>query len=365
MRAQRAVELEALIERWIRPELRALSPYHVPDATGMVKLDAMENPYPLPAELVDDWLAALRGVAINRYPDPAAAELKARLQTVMGVPEGQSLMLGNGSDELIQIAIMALAGPGRSVLAPEPTFVMYRMIAGYAGLTYHGVPLREDFSLDPGALLEGVARTEPAVVFLAYPNNPTGNLWDRALIEELLRVATGLVIVDEAYAPFASDSFMRDLGRHPNLLVMRTVSKMGLAGLRLGLLCGPEPWITQLDKLRLPYNINVLTQASAAFALDHAEVFAQQAAAIRRDREALAQAVGALPGMQVFPSEANFLLLRTRAGRASQIFEGLRRQGVLIKNLSAAGPALADCLRVTVGTPEENQRFLAALSELL
>lgn len=354
------------IERWIRPELRALVAYQVPDPQGLVKLDAMENPYHLPDELTEAWLARLRAVHFNRYPDPQARPLKAALRRAMGVPEGQALILGNGSDELIQIIAMALAGPGRCVLAPEPGFVMYRMIATLVGMRYVPVPLREgDFALDGEAMLEAIERECPAVVFLAYPNNPTGNLWDRALIERIIEAAPGLVVIDEAYAPFASDSFMGDLGRWDKLLVMRTLSKMGLAGLRLGLLAGPPAWLAELEKIRLPYNINVLTQASAEFALGHAEVFEAQAAAIREARARLQQALAAIDGVTVYPSEANFILFRVPPGRAEGVFEGIKRGGVLIKNLSAAGGLLADCLRVTVGTPEENARFLQALRAAL
>jgi histidinol-phosphate aminotransferase len=204
------------------------------------------------------------------------------------------------------------------------------------------------------------------LIFLAYPNNPTGNLWERAAIESIIEAAPGLVVIDEAYGPFATDSFIGDLDRHPNLMVMRTVSKQGLAGLRLGLLCGDAGWLEQLDKIRLPYNINVLTQASARFAMEHIEVLEQQAAAIRRDREQLYRALAALDGVAVvYPSQANFILFRVGPGRGTVVFDGLREAGVLIKNLSPAGGLLADCLRVTVGTPDENARFLEALASVL
>lgn len=354
------------IAHWIRPEIRALSAYHVPDPGDLVKLDAMENPYRLPPELVDAWLEALRDIGLNRYPDPGASRVKAALRQAMGVPEGQAIILGNGSDELIQIIAMALAGPGRSILGPEPSFVMYKMIAVFAGLHYAGVPLRAgDFALDADAMLEAIERECPSVVFLAYPNNPTGNLWDRALIERIIAEAPGLVVIDEAYAPFAADSFMADLGRWDNLVVMRTVSKMGLAGLRLGLLAGPAAWLDEFEKIRLPYNINVLTQASAEFALKHKAVFDAQAAAIRRDRAELYRALQGIAGIEVYPSEANFLLFRVPTGRGTEVFARIEEGGVLIKNLSGAGGMLADCLRVTVGTPEENAAFLAALKAAL
>ncbi len=354
-----------LIETWIRPEIRELAAYHVPDAAGLIKLDAMENPYGWPEAMVDEWLASLRAAQLNRYPDPHAQALRGPLRAAMGVPQGMEILLGNGSDEIIQMLALALHGPGRTVLAPEPAFVMYRMIALFCGLEYVGVPLREDFSLDRVAMLAAIEQHAPAIVYLAYPNNPTGNLFSRSDVEAIIEAAPGLVVVDEAYHAFAGKSFMHDLGRWPNLLVMRTVSKLGLAGLRLGLLAGPREWLFELDKVRLPYNINVLTQASAEFALRHGEVFDAQTRAICAERGRMFEALAAMPGLTPFPSAANFILLRVPAGRAGALFDGLKARGVLIKNLAGAGGLLHDCLRITVGTPEENAACLAALGELL
>lgn len=353
------------IEHWVRPEIRALSAYHVPDPGDCIKLDAMENPYRWPDALVNAWLERLRAVPLNRYPDPSARHLQERLRVAMQVPQDMAILLGNGSDELIQMIVQTVATPGRVILAPEPTFVMYRMIAQVLGLNFAGVPLKADFALNLDAMLEAIEQHQPAVVFLAYPNNPTGNLFDAAAVRRIIAEAPGLVIVDEAYAAFASDSFMGVLGEYPNLLVLRTVSKMGLAGLRLGLLAGPPAWLNEIDKTRLPYNINVLTQASAEFALEHRDVLDAQTAQIRADRATLQAALMALPGLTVYPSEANFILFRTPAGQADALFAGLRERGILIKNLAGAGGPLAECLRVTVGTPKENAAFLAALGGLL
>jgi len=274
------------------------------------------------------------------------------------------VMLGNGSDELIQLILMGVARPDAVVLAPQPTFVMYEMIATFVGMKFVGVPLGRDFMLDLGAMRAALCAHRPAVVFLAYPNNPTGNLFDAAAIETILQEAPGLVVVDEAYHAFAGQSFMDGLGRHANLLVMRTLSKQGLAGLRLGILAGDPAWLAEFDKLRLPYNINSLTQASAEFALEHKAVLDEQAARLRADREELHRALAGMPGVQVWPSAANFLLFRTETP-ADRVFAALREQRVLIKNLAGAGGVLAGCLRVTVGTPEENAAFLAALRNAL
>ena len=356
-----ADDLDRLVERWVRPQVRAASAYQVPDPAGMIKLDAMENPYTWPEPLREAWTRLLRGIHVNRYPDPHAHGLAQALRAAMGIPEAMGLLLGNGSDEIIQMLAMTVGGPDRTLLSVEPGFVMYRLIAGFTGMDYEGVPLRAvDFSLDVETLVDVIHRARPAVVFLAVPNNPTGNCFASADIVRLIGSAPGLVVIDEAYAPFTDTSFLGRLGEFDNLLVMRTLSKMGLAGLRLGLLAGPPAWITEIDKTRLPYNINCLTQASAAFALDHKSVLDEQTERVRQDRTALYEALLDQPGVTPFPSEANFILFRT-AG-ASSVFEGLKARGVLIKNLDGAHPLLRDCLRVTVGTAEENAAFVEALA---
>ena len=352
------------VAEWVRPEIRALSAYHVPDASGLIKLDAMENPYAWPDGLRTEWAELTRTLDVNRYPHPQAPALKEQLRVAMGVPEGAELLLGNGSDEIIQMIALALAGPDRTVLTVEPGFVMYRMIAVFAGMRYCGVPLRpDDFALDLPALLEAIARHRPAVVFIAQPNNPTGNRFDETALVEVIQAAPGLVVIDEAYAPFTDATLLPRVGEWPNLAVMRTVSKMGLAGLRLGYLAGPAAWLSEFDKVRLPYNINVLTQRAAELALRHKAVLDAQTAAIREERGRLHAALAAIDGVTPFPSEANFILLRVPAGRAKAIFDGLRARRILVKNLDGAHPLLADCLRVTVGTPDENAAFVAALRE--
>jgi histidinol-phosphate aminotransferase len=355
-----------LVDRWVRPQIQGLSPYHVPDPDGLIKLDAMENPYAWPDELRREWAQALQRVDVNRYPDPSARALKGRLRRGLGLPEDAELLLGNGSDEIIQMLALTLGGEGRVVLSVDPGFVMYRMIASFAGLEYVGVPLgAEDFSLDLAAVLKALERHRPALVFLAYPNNPTGNLFDAAAVGEIIAAAPGLVVVDEAYAPFTDSSFLPRVLEHDNLLVMRTLSKMGLAGLRLGMIVGAEAWIRELDKTRLPYNINVLTQVSAELALRHQELFDEQTRTIRRERGRLLARLDELNAFRVFPSEANFILFRAAAGKGPRLFQGLLDRGVLIKNLHGSHPLLTDCLRVTVGTPDENDVFLAALQSVL
>ena len=309
-------------EEIIRSEILALKAYHVPEAAGMVKLDAMENPYRLPADAQAEIAALAAGAALNRYPDPDAARLKARLREALAIPPGMDLLLGNGSDEIIQMLTMAAARPGAVVLGLEPSFVMFRMIATFCGVRFVGVPLESGFRLDADRMLAAIAEHRPALVFIAYPNNPTGNLFDEAAIIRIIEAAPGMVVVDEAYHAFAGKTFMPRLADHPNLLVMRTLSKSGLAGLRLGLIAGAGAWLGHVDKVRLPYNVNVLTQLVAEKVLQHQDLLAQQAAAIKAERTRLFEGLKRIPGVQPFPSDANFILFST--GKAEQVFNGLR-----------------------------------------
>lgn len=358
-------ELSEKVKNFVRPEIRALSAYHVPDASDTIKLDAMENPYRWPDDLVNQWLEVMRDVELNRYPDPGARVLTEHLRDAMDVPDESKILLGNGSDELIQMIMMAMSGEGRSVLSVEPGFVMYKMIATFMGMPYIGVPLNDDFSINETALIEKIKETQPAVIFLAYPNNPTSNLFDEQTIRNIIDVAPGVVVIDEAYHAFADKSFMPMLKEYDNLLVMRTVSKMGLAGLRLGLLAGKAEWLNEFDKVRLPYNINILTQASAEFAIKNRQVLEQQTQQICVDRELLFNALSQIKNITAYPSQANFILVRVQQGKADSIFNTLKEQGVLIKNLNPAGGLLADCLRITVGTAEENKRFLELFKKAL
>jgi histidinol-phosphate aminotransferase len=347
-------------EKLIRPEILALKAYHVPPSRGMVKLDAMENPYPLPEPMRKELAAALARVDLNRYPEPTPHRLIELLKQKMQVPEGMEVLLGNGSDELIQMITLAVAKPGAVLMYPGPSFVMYAMNATFFGLRPVSTGLREDFTLDREVFLAAMREHRPAVIYLAYPNNPTGVLYGEDDVLAILRAAEGLVVLDEAYHAFAQKTFMSRLTEFPNLLVLRTVSKLGLAGIRLGYLAGAKRWLEQFDKVRSPYNINVLTEATAVFVLERLEVLEKQAAAIRAERATLGKALAALPGVTVFPTEANFFLIRVPD--APRTFEGLRAQGVLVKQLH---PGIRNGLRVTVGTPDENRILLSALKEAL
>jgi histidinol-phosphate aminotransferase len=358
----------------IRQDVQSMHAYAIQDSVGMVKLDAMENPYALPHALQVELGQRLGALALNRYPDGRVNDLRAALASYAGMPKDFDIMLGNGSDELISLLAMACDvppseashGKPSSILAPVPGFVMYAMSAQLQGLAFHGVPLTADFELDEAAMLAAIETHEPSIVYLAYPNNPTANLWDDAVIERIIEAQGaqgGLVVMDEAYQPFASKSYIDRITRHHHVLLMRTLSKFGLAGVRLGYMMGPKALIAEIDKVRPPYNISVLNCECALFAIEHADVFAVQAAELRIQRGLLLDALGQLPGVHAFKSEANMILVRVPD--AARTFAGLRERKVLVKNVSKMHPLLGNCLRLTVGTADENSQMLAALKASL
>lgn len=347
----------------IRDDVLRMSAYAVPSSAGMIKLDAMENPYTLPESLRREIGALVTASEINRYPDPSAPDLTRRLRAVMGIAREYDILLGNGSDELIQIMIQACARPGATIMAPAPTFAMYRQYAVIAGLNYVGVPLAPDFSLDLERFLAAMREHCPAIIFVSYPNNPTGNLFSSHAVATILAEAPGLVVVDEAYQPFADDTFMTRLPEYQNLVMLRTVSKLGLAGIRLGYAVARPEWVAEFNKVRSPYNVNVLTQLVAERVLAHNGVLQEQAAAICEERVKLAAALGCMAGVTPFPSQANFILARVPDARL--VFEELRKRGILIKSFHDMHPLLDQCVRLTVGTPTENTSLVASLEAIL
>jgi histidinol-phosphate aminotransferase len=354
------------LQHTIRQDVQSMHAYAIQDSRGLIKLDAMENPFALPPHLQQELGQRLARAPINRYPGPANAVLTERLAAFCELPAGCRIMLGNGSDELIDILSVACNRPGASVLAPLPGFVMYEMSARLRGLSFVGVPLTPDFELDEAAMLDAIARHRPALTYLAYPNNPSANLFDDAVIDRLVAavgVQQGLVVFDEAYQPFASRTRMASLAQHEHVLVLRTLSKFGLAGVRLGYLCGAAALIDEIDKVRPPYNVSVLNAETALFALDHADEYARQAALLRAQRERLQAALRTLPGVRPFPSEANMILVRVPD--SARAFQGMKARGVLVKHVAALHPLLADCLRLTIGTPEENVAMFDALKASL
>jgi histidinol-phosphate aminotransferase len=355
--------LEQRMKRVIRQDIQSMHGYAVQPSAGLVKLDTMENPFPLPPALREALGKRLADVALNRYPAERGDLLRAKLAAHAGMPADCDIMLGNGSDELISLLALACDVPGNSVLAPLPGFVMYAMSARLQGLPFIGVPTTADFELDLPAMLAAVREHRPALVYLAYPNNPTANLWDDAAIDAIIEAAPGLVVIDEAYQPFAARDSMARLARHEHVLLMRTMSKFGLAGVRIGYLIGRKPLVAEVDKLRPPFNISVLNCEAALFALEHVDEYARQAAIIRSERDRLLAALRELPGVTPFPSEANMILARVADSAAA--FAGMKARGVLVKNVAGLHPLLANCLRLTVGTPDENVKMLQALKESL
>ncbi|EEZ80092.1 histidinol-phosphate transaminase [uncultured Candidatus Thioglobus sp.] len=349
----------SFINNWLRSDIQAINVYHVPKSKNMVKLDAMESPFPLSDELTGQYLAYLADVQLNRYPNPSASSLQQTLRELMGIPAEFGVLLGNGSDELIQMLALA-CDANDTILSIEPSFVMYAMIAKFTRLNYQGVELDENFEIDLSAILSAVKKYKPKLIFIAYPNNPTGNTFDRDSIISIITASDALVVLDEAYYAYAGDSFLNDIAQYPNLVLLRTVSKIGFAGLRLGLLIGAQDTVVELDKLRLPYNINTLTQVSAEFLLQQKDEIDKNAQTIITERSNLSLALEGIKQLTVYPSQANFILFK--APGANDLFEALKTKEVLIKNLSSA-PRLTDCLRVTVGTAEENNLFINIVKE--
>jgi histidinol-phosphate aminotransferase len=382
--------LQSLIQRRIRQDVQSMHAYAIQDSVGMVKLDAMENPHRLPAALQAELGQRLGELAFNRYPDGRVNDLRRALAAHANMPQGFELMLGNGSDELISLLALACdvpAVPGAAkpaVLAPLPGFVMYAMSAQLQGLDFIGVPLTANFALDVPAMVQAIETRQPAIVYLAYPNNPTANLWDAGDMAQVIAAAKAagcIVAIDEAYQPFSSRTYL-DVIRvnpteHSHVLLMRTMSKFGLAGVRLGYMMGAKELIAQVDKVRPPYNISVLNYECALFALAHQDVFAAQAQDIREQRSRLIATLRATPGLTVFDSDANMILVRIEGGqnntpdsmpeadRAQKVFDGMKARGVLVKNVSKMHPLLAHCLRLTVGTFDENSKMIVALQESL
>ncbi len=355
------------IQTTIRQDVASMHAYAIQDSRGLIKLDAMENPFSLPPELQQALGVRLGRVALNRYPVQGVADVAAALARYVDLPAGCKLMLGNGSDELIDLLSVACDKPGATVLAPLPGFVMYEMSAKLRGLNFVGVPLTSDvFELDEAAMLAAIEQHRPAITYIAYPNNPTANLFDDSIIERIVAAVgaqQGLVVFDEAYQPFASRTWMRRLAAHEHVLVLRTLSKFGLAGVRLGYLCGHAALIDEINKVRPPYNVSALNAECALFALENAAEYARQAVLLRSERSRLMAALAATPGVQAFNSEANMILVRVPDSKRA--FEGMKTRGVLVKHIAAMHPLLANCLRLTVGAPAENDAMMRALKESL
>lgn len=343
----------------IRPQVRKLTAYHVDETPVRIKLDAMENPFPLPGSIRRELASAVKNARINLYPDPSAKAVKKSVAALWGMKPGQ-MVLGNGSDELIQAIILAFGGP---VLVPTPTFAMYDITSLALGQAVATVPLGEDFGLDADLVIRKAKETRAKIIFLACPNNPTGNRFADRAVRKILAAVDAAVVLDEAYYSFSGKTYLPRLKKYPNMIILRTLSKIGFAGLRIGVLTAAPAVVNELNKIRLPYNINTLSQTAAVTALRHRGVVEGQISLLISERERLYNNLSRLPGVTAYPSETNFILIRT-ASDATRIHGQLKRAGILVKNLNRPGP-LKNCLRVTVGRPEENAEFLKTLRKIL
>lgn len=347
----------------LKPAVLDAGAYNMAESTDMIKLDAMENPFTWPAAVQQEWLNTLANTDVNRYPDGSASHIKKILRRVLNIPASHGVLLGNGSDEIIQILLLSLRPGAGLVLVPEPTFIMYRLIAAYTGLPFQGVPLGANFELDHEAMIAAIKQHQPGIIFLASPNNPTGNVFNQATVESIIEAAPGLVVLDEAYYVFAGQNMAGLSDKYDHVLIMRTLSKLGLAGLRIGILSGTPQWIAQFDKIRLPYNIGTLNQEAMAFIADHMDVLTDQARILVQQRDVLFTAMNDLEQVRVWPSQANFLLFKINS--AGAVYQALRNKGILVKNLDNTHPQTQDCLRVTIGTAEQNALFLQTLKQIV
>ena len=351
---------------FIRDDIKAMSAYRIADLPeGFIKLDAMESPYHPFArfpELSNEWLRLIAQAPIQLYPNPAASGLQETLRKAFDIPEAAAIALGNGSDELIQFMTLLVAQSGATMLAVEPSFVMYRHNAELYGMNYAGVPLNEDFTLDLPAVLSAIEKHQPALIFIAYPNNPTGVCFRREEVEAIIRAAQGIVVVDEAYGAFSRDSFLPQAGSVENLVVMRTISKIGFAGLRIGYAAGSPAVMGELAKILPPYNMNQLSLATAKFALQHHDVIQTTIDILKAERERVFNELSAIGRLKAFPSEANFITVRIPD--ADALFNTLKENRILIKKLHGTHPLLAQCVRITIGSPEQNDAVLDIIRKL-
>ena len=351
---------------FIRDDIKAMSAYRIADLPeGFIKLDAMESPYHPFArfpELSNEWLRLITQAQIHLYPNPAASGLQETLRKAFDIPESAAIALGNGSDELIQFMTLLVAQSGATMLAVEPSFVMYRHNAELYGMNYVGVPLNEDFTLDLPAVLSAIDKHQPALIFIAYPNNPTGVCFRREEVEAIIRAARGIVVVDEAYGAFSRDSFLPQAGSVENLVVMRTISKIGFAGLRIGYAAGSPAVMDELAKILPPYNMNQLSLATAKFALQHHDVIQTTIDILKTERERVFNELSAIGRLKALPSEANFITVRVPD--ADALFNTLKENRILIKKLHGTHPLLAQCVRITIGSPEQNDAVLDIIRKL-
>jgi histidinol-phosphate aminotransferase len=344
-----------------RDDLRALVGYHSPQLDVSVRLNTNESPYAPPDEFVERWLSELRAVPLNRYPDRDARDLRRALGAHLGQP-AERLFCANGSNEVLQTILLTYGGHGRRALVFEPTYALHSHIARITGTDVVVGERRADFTVDPEVARDLVREHDPAVVFVCSPNNPTGTVEAAEVVETLLSATHGLVVVDEAYGEFAPRSALDLVRDDSRLVVVRTYSKVwSMAALRLGFAVAP-PWLVErLEHVVLPYHLPVATQIAGRVALQWDAAMRERVDHLVDERERIVDALARVDGVAAYPSGANFVLFRVDTdGHA--LWHGLVQRGVLVRDCSG-WPRLSGCLRVTVGTPEENDAFLVALRD--
>jgi histidinol-phosphate aminotransferase len=346
-----------------RPDLDDLAPYDAKEPKVEVNLSANENPQNLPHEIVAKLAELLPEFAFNRYPDPMAGHVRQLIADANGL-DAENVLVGNGGDELIFDLLLAWGGPGRKLLNMPPTFAMYEIDAQVTGTELVSVPRRPDFSIDEAAVLERLSAGDIDCVFISHPNNPTGSLSPETFLIDVLKATDALVLVDEAYFEFSRHTMRPHMQRHRNLVILRTFSKaFSMAGLRVGYLLAHEDVVSELTKVRQPYSVDRFSQWVAAMVFRERVVFEAQISDLIRQRDVILSGLEQLPGVTVYPSEANFVLFHVE--QAAAVWRDLLHgHGVLVRDLSRA-PYLEDCLRVSVGSPVENERFLVAMREIV
>ena len=345
------------IEQWLRSDIKNIDAYHVPVSKDMIKLDAMESPFGVPEDLKVEFLKCIEQSEVNRYPEADPSPLKDTLRSLMDIPDEFGILLGNGSDELIQLLALACSKDDL-IMSFEPSFVMYELVSKYVNLEYFGVQLDSNFDINLSDALLIIEREKPKIIFIAYPNNPTGNCFDYDAIIEIIKSTNSMVILDEAYYAYSDKSFLSEISNFPNLLVLRTISKIGFAGLRLGLLIGDQETVAQLNKLRLPYNINALTQTSANFLLQDKQRIINNAQIIIDERRRLAHELSLFSKFKVYPSQTNFILVHSED--AHSLHTALKENGIFIKGFPK-GSKLSDFIRISVSEPVENNILIDAI----
>jgi len=344
----------------VSEKVKNLKAYQVEDVKEGIKLHANENPYPTSPEFTKIILNCLKNLDLNRYPDPDCKILKKTISNIIKTPTNQ-LIIGNGSDELIQNIMQIFCNEGDTIAFPDPTFAMYYIIAKGMGLKVEAYPLNKEWDFNAKQLLNHLLSTKARLVFISYPNNPTGNCFSRKEIQELIENYQGIVVLDEAYYDFSGLTFLDQMQNHNNLVILRSLSKIGLAGLRVGYGIFPSELADEINKVRMPYNSNSISQFAAAELLKNFSLVQNQIDSIKNERNRLLTELSKMKSITTFPSDSNFILFKA-ANNGEKLFYDLMENGVLIRNLGSH-PMLNNCLRVTIGTKLENDQFLERLTQ--